>query len=152
MADPQIMIPPDLQLVLRDFTKSVLRDKPDDLLVFCRDYFCQKAEEARCNSYKLPPSESQAFKQLSKRTQQDIENVFKRYDLDSDMSITLDELKVLIADMGDMFQLGVQSVDEGAATMMGILDTDGSAEVSWQEWSHACAVWLLEVQGDQFES
>jgi hypothetical protein len=35
-------IPVDLQPILRDYTKAVLKEKPEDVLAFSRDYFFEK--------------------------------------------------------------------------------------------------------------
>ena len=48
------------------------------------------------------------------------------------------------ADLGGLF--GFQS-EVDASTLMSLLDADGNSEISWQEWSHACSVWLAEVSG-----
>ena len=32
-----------------------------------------------------------------------------------------------------------------ASTLMALLDADGNNEISWLEWSHACAVWLADM-------
>ena len=37
------------------------------------------------------------------------------------------------------------SEDVDASTLMALLDADGNQEISWQEWSHACAVWLADM-------
>ena len=70
-----INVPADLQVILRDFTKSVLRDMPTDadLLVYSKDYFVEKAHQVRMESYKLPPSTSKPFNELSAVLQQQIE-------------------------------------------------------------------------------
>ena len=141
MADA-INVPPELQTVLREFTKSVLRDSPEDVLTYSKDYFVEKAAAVRMASYKLPPSTSKPFLDLAPHLQQQIEEVFKRYDTDCDVSISIDELRTLMADLGGLFGFS-EEVD--AATLMALLDADGNQEISWQEWSHACAVWLSDV-------
>lgn len=42
-----ISVPLELQVVLREFTKTVLREKPQDILVFSRDYFVEKCTQLR---------------------------------------------------------------------------------------------------------
>ena len=37
------------------------------------------------------------------------------------------------------------SEEVDASTLMALLDADGNQEISWQEWSHACAVWLADM-------
>ena len=71
-----------------------------------------------------------------------IEDVFKRYDSDCDVSISLEELRTLMGDLGGLFGFS-EEVD--ASTLMALLDADGNQEISWQEWSHACAVWLADM-------
>ena len=138
----QINVPAELQVCLREFTKSVLRDTPKDVLLYSKDYFTEKAQQNRMTSYKLPPSTSKPFGELSPQVQMQIEDVFKRYDIDCDMSITINELRTLMGDLGGLFGFS-EEVD--AATLMALLDADGNEEISWQEWSHACAVWLADM-------
>ena len=42
-----IRVPEELQPILRDFTKAVLRDRPDDVLQYSKQYFVSKWEEQR---------------------------------------------------------------------------------------------------------
>jgi len=142
----QINVPAELQHVLRDFTKAMLRDTPDDILMYSRDYFNEKASQNRMAKYKLPPSSSKPFQELPAHMKQQIEDVFKRYDVDCDMSITIVELRTLMNDLGGLFGF---SEDVDAGTLMALLDSDGNAEISWQEWSHACAVWLADMNDGQ---
>jgi hypothetical protein len=74
----EIQVPLELQLVLREFTKSVLREGPEDVLTYSRDYFVEKAAQLRISSYTLPPSTSKAFNGLDIELQEQIEAVFKR--------------------------------------------------------------------------
>jgi hypothetical protein len=41
----QIQVPPDLARILREFTKSVIKEHPDDVIEFCWRYFKAKVEE-----------------------------------------------------------------------------------------------------------
>ena len=139
-----VEVPPALQSCLREYTKAVLRDKPQsaDLLLFSKDFFVEKAQSVRMQSYKLPPSTSKPFSELSLQTKQQIEDVFKRYDSDGDCSLTIVELRTLMSDLGGLFGFS-EAVDP--STLMALLDADGNNEISWQEWSHACAVWLADM-------
>jgi len=140
----EINVPLQLQPVLREFTKSVLRDMPDDIIAYSKDYFIEKSAELRMDAYQLPPSTSKAFNDLSAQQQEEIENVFKRYDVDMDGSLTLVELRTMMSDLGGLF--GFEG-DVDSSTLMALLDADGNQEISWQEWSHACAVWLADMAG-----
>ena len=42
-----IRVPEELQPILRDFAKAVLRDRPDDVLEYSKAYFVSKWEEQR---------------------------------------------------------------------------------------------------------
>jgi len=139
----EINVPPELQVCLREFTKAVLRDMPTDVLSYSKEYFVEKAQQVRMEGYKLPPSTSKPFGELAPALQQQIEDVFKRYDVDCDMSITIDELRTLMSDLGGLFGFS-EEVDAG--TLLALLDADGNNEISWQEWSHACAVWLADME------
>ena len=71
LAMASITCPPELQNCLRDYTKSVLRDKPTsvDLLQYSKDWFVEKAHQKRMEGYKLPPSTSKPFGELSPAVQ-----------------------------------------------------------------------------------
>lgn len=86
---------------------------------------------------------SQPFSELSPQAQQQIEDVFKRYDADGDESIQLDELRTMMGELGGLFGFSEQ-VD--ASKLMSLLDADGGGDISWEEYSHACAVWLTEFK------
>ena len=45
--------------------------------------------------------------------------------------------------VGGLF--GFSSSLQDVSSLHALLDVDNSKSVSWQEWSHACAVWLLEM-------
>jgi hypothetical protein len=45
--------------------------------------------------------------------------------------------------VGGLFGFG--SSEQDVSSLHALLDVDNSQSVSWQEWSHACAVWLLEM-------
>jgi Ca2+-binding EF-hand superfamily protein len=75
--------------------------------------------------------------------QVDVENVFKRYDFDQDGALTLDELQTMMQDLGGLF--GFEG-EVDSSTLLALLDANGDGGISWQEWSHACAVWLAETR------
>ncbi len=75
------------------------------------------------------PRFSQPFLELPPNAQSQIEDVFKRYDYDCDQSITINELRTLMEDLGGLFGFS-ESVD--ATTLMALLDADGNQEISWQ--------------------
>lgn len=57
------------------------------------------------------------------------------------MSITIDELKLLMSDLGGLFGF---SGEVDAGTLMSLLDSDGNKEISWQvRWQYGgmMAVW-----------
>ena len=145
-AVPQgIVVPAELQTVLREYTKEVLKGRPaelSELLLFSRDFFHEKAVESRLKNYKLPPSTSKPFQDLAKPQQLNIEEVFKRYDEDCDFSLTIVELQTMMSDLGGLFGF---SHEVDASTLMALLDADGNQSIDWQEWSHACAVWLSDM-------
>ena len=49
------------------------------------------------------------------------------------MSITIDELKLLMSDLGGLFGF---SGEVDAGTLMSLLDSDGNKEISWQVRFH----------------
>ena len=138
-----INVPAQLQPVLREFTKAVLRDMPEDCIAYGKAYFTEKAAELRMETYQLPPSSSKPFAELPAHMQVDVENVFKRYDVDQDGALTLDELQTMMQDLGGLF--GFEG-EVDSSTLMALLDANGDGGISWQEWSHACAVWLAETR------
>ena len=124
-----IHVPADLQRVLRDFTKAVLRDMPADGLAYSKDYFVERAAEQRMDAYSLPPSNSKPFAELNGEMQMQVENVFKRYDEDMDGSLTIDELKTMMGDLGGLFGF---SAEVDASTLLSLLDADGNSVIDWQ--------------------
>ena len=50
----QIVVPPTLPEILKDFSKEVIRNNPQDLIKFSRDYFEAKAAESSKNNTKKP--------------------------------------------------------------------------------------------------
>eukprot|EP00965_Chrysotila_dentata_P076876 2538152-Pleurochrysis_carterae.AAC.9 len=42
-----IVVSPELQQVLREYTKAVMRDRPEDVLSYSRDWFIEKTHEQR---------------------------------------------------------------------------------------------------------
>ena len=46
-----IRVPEELQPILRDFTKAVLRDRPDDVLQYSRQYFIARWTEERMGEH-----------------------------------------------------------------------------------------------------
>jgi len=143
-----INVMPELQVALREFTKAVLRDSPEDVMEYSRDYFMEKFQARRMQSYQLPASTSKPFQELSGEHKKQIEDVFKRYDGDCDLSLTVDELRTLMLDLGGLFGFSEEVSPE---TLMALLDADANNEISWQEWSHACAVWLADVSPEYDE-
>ena len=143
MGAEAIPVPPELQQVLREFTKAVLRDMPQDVLAYSKDYFIEKAQEQRMGAYALPPSTSRVFAELPAEMKMNVENVFKRYDADADGSLTIDELEQMVQDLGGLFGF---TEDVNMHTMMALLDADGNKVIDWQEWSHVCAVWLSDMR------
>ena len=59
-----IRVPEELQPILRDFTKAVLRDRPDDVLEYSKAYFVSKWEEQRMGE--RAPCERRASPPLSR--------------------------------------------------------------------------------------
>jgi hypothetical protein len=56
----QIKVHPELAKVLREYTKSVIKSSPEDILEFSWNYFKQKVdeqEEARVRAWKLESKE-----------------------------------------------------------------------------------------------
>lgn len=142
MAEPSINVMPDLQPVLREFTKAVLRDMPTDVIAYSKDYFVEKAAALRMESYTLPPSESPVFKQLSGDLQEQVEAVFKRYDVDMDGGLTVDEINSMLQDLGGLFGF---SSEVNGETLMALLDVDGDRHVSWQVHAEHPAARLVDA-------
>ena len=85
----QIHLLPELQPVLLQWSKAVLRDRPEDVLTYSRDYFAEQATQRRMAGYVLPASESKPYGELSQENQERVELVFKRFDTDCDMNISV---------------------------------------------------------------
>ena len=41
----QIVVPPELPGILKDYSKEVIRENPDDLVAFSKEYFEMKVKE-----------------------------------------------------------------------------------------------------------
>ena len=144
-----IRVPEELQPILRDFTKAVLRDRPDDVLEYSKAYFVSKWEEQRMGerpwrtprlphsrtpppprrlltldsstaraaplslvrfhvcaaSYILPPSTSEQFNTMPEPLKLATETTFKRFDLDCDGQLTIDELHLMVTETANAFGL-----------------------------------------------
>ena len=50
----EIRVPEELQPILRDYTKAVIRERPEDVLQFSRDYFVALWTEQRMGEYSRP--------------------------------------------------------------------------------------------------
>lgn len=84
----QIAVPPDLPLVIKDWTKAVIRDNPDDLLHFSLKWFQDKA--ALVSQRKAAEHQIRRMRQL-----------FETYDVDGNGRMETKELhKFLIEDLG----------------------------------------------------
>ena len=138
-----IRVPEELQPILRDFTKAVLRDRPDDVLEYSKAYFVSKWTEQRMASYILPPSTSEQFNTMPEPLKLATETTFKRFDLDCDGQLTIDELHLMVTETANAFGLEPDVAD--TVELMNQLDTDKNEHISWQEWSHGCAVWLHQM-------
>ena len=78
----QIVVPPDLPGVLKDWTKEVIRKNPSDLLKFSAEYFAARAAETKGS---LPLDELRR-----------IRNLFDKYDTDGNGRMESKELKSFI--------------------------------------------------------
>lgn len=128
MAD-KIRVMPQLDAVLKEYTKSVIRDMPEDVIAYSKEYFVEKAQQLRMDSYQLEPSKSKVFHELSADMKDQVEAVFKRYDIDMDGGLTVDEVNTMLADLGGLFGF---SSDVNGETLMALLDVDGDRHISWQ--------------------
>ena len=115
-----IHVPADLQRVLRDFTKAVLRDMPADVLAYSKDYFVERAAEQRMDAYSLPPSNSKPCAELNGEMQMQVENVFKRYDEDMDGKVQHREFTKFMKDLAS------EITDQQVATLITHLDRNGN--------------------------
>ena len=43
----QIVVPEELPQILKDFSKEVIRNNPNDIVRFSREYFTRKAAESK---------------------------------------------------------------------------------------------------------
>ena len=61
----QIVVPPDLPNILKEYSKEVIREDPKDLIEFSKDYFEMKAaelKEAEAAAAAKKPDESSTVK------------------------------------------------------------------------------------------
>lgn len=84
----QIAVPPELPHVIKDWTKAVIRENPDDLLVFSLQYFQGKTQLA---------SQRKATETQIRRIRQ----TFEAYDVDGNGRMVAKELgRFLVEDLG----------------------------------------------------
>lgn len=84
----QIAVPPELPHVLKDWTKAVIRENPDDLLAFSLQYFQGKTQLA---------SQRKATETQIRRIRQ----TFEAYDVDGNGRMVAKELgRFLVEDLG----------------------------------------------------
>jgi len=138
-----IAVSPELQMVMREYTKAVLRDRPADILIYSRQYFKERADAVRFEGYKLPPSTSDVFQRLAGDHQVAIEDLFKRFDVDCSGAISYSELQQMVSQVGQLFGFDGEASD--VSSLMAMFDSDGDRNISWQEWSHACAEYLQQL-------
>uniref|UniRef100_A0A7S4EUS6 EF-hand domain-containing protein n=1 Tax=Chrysotila carterae TaxID=13221 RepID=A0A7S4EUS6_CHRCT len=98
-----IVVSPELQQVLREYTKAVMRDRPEDVLSYSRDWFIEKTHEQRIGEYELPESNSDKYNALSGELKRKIAVSFKRYDVNCDRAINSLELRQLLRGAGKLF-------------------------------------------------
>merc|ERR1712039_1154580 len=139
-ASSSITVSPKLQQILREYTKAVLRDRPTDVLTYSHQYFVEKCDTMRMEAYALPPSDSEVFLSLPVEYQLQIEDLFKRYDTDCDMSISVSELREMMQSVPSF--MGFDGGETDVQSIMAIFDADADSRISWQEWSHSCAEYV----------
>lgn len=84
----QIAVPPELPLVIKDWTKAVIREHPEDLLRFSLQWFQDKA--ALVSQRKAAENQIRRMRQL-----------FEAYDVDGNGRMEARELaKFLVSDLG----------------------------------------------------
>ncbi|DAZ95343.1 TPA: hypothetical protein N0F65_002528 [Lagenidium giganteum] len=84
----QIAVPPDLPLILKDWTKAVVRENPEDLLFFSLKWFQDKTQLA---------SQRKATETQIRRMRQ----LFEEYDVDGNGRMEAKEFrKFMIDDLG----------------------------------------------------
>ena len=105
----------------------------------------EEIERLRASGVVLPPSTSRVFQKMTPINQLQIEKVFRQFDADADGAISLGELDRMISSLGGLFGFGK---DADASILLSLLDADGDQLISWQEWSHACAIWLEDMSTD----
>ncbi|KAF1318799.1 Radial spoke protein 11, partial [Globisporangium splendens] len=81
----QIAVPPDLPLVIKDWTKAVICDNPDDLLRYSLKWFQEKA--ALVSKRKAAENQIRRMRQL-----------FETYDVDGNGRMETKELKKFLVD------------------------------------------------------
>lgn len=117
--------------------------RSDDVLEYSKAYFVSKWEEQRMASYILEPSESEQYNSMPEPLKLATATTFKRFDIDCDGQLTIDELHMMVTETANAFGLDADVAD--TVELMNQLDTDQNETISWQEWSHGCAVWLHDM-------
>ncbi|CAK4076823.1 unnamed protein product [Aphanomyces euteiches] len=111
----QIAVPPDLPLLLKEWTKDVIRNSPEDLALFSLQWFKARADENRRGS-------------LSADDLETIRKLFEQYDVDGNGKMEARELKSFIVQ-----DLGLDISDNDLDAVVALLDTDNSGFLDFNE-------------------
>lgn len=111
----QIEVPPELPLVLKEWTKEIIRFSPEDPISFSAEYFAQKVKE---NQGKI-----------SEETYAQMKGAFAKYDNGSDQMKSSDFSTYILE------ATGRSMTDEECAKVTDLLSADGLIEfediVNW---------------------
>ena len=124
----QIAVSPDLPGVLKEYTKAVIRENPNDVLAFSAEYFRKQGGIEEQKSNNLAPEEEERMREL-----------FKKYDKNNDNTMDVSELGAFIRD-----DLEFELSEEELEKVMVALDKDGSGALSFDEVS---AWWAETMSG-----
>ncbi|ORC84347.1 cAMP-dependent protein kinase dimerization/docking domain [Trypanosoma theileri] len=149
----QINVPPELGTIMKQYTKAVLRDRPEDLYKYSANFFAalcgQSAPFDKDGQYVesrgYEPMEHFAAADLNKaeavettpsadnETRDVIRDIFSEYDVNGDGRLSRETVPALLEEL--QRALGLSGSDTiGADELLSILDTDENGTVDLLEF------------------
>ena len=111
----QIVVPPDLPKVLKEWTKEVIRANPADVLAFSAEYFAEKS--AIANRGKISEAELANMRRM-----------FDKYDTDGNGHMETSELRNFIT-----IDLEYDISDSDLEKVIALLDKDASGVLEFED-------------------
>ena len=126
-------VPAAIAPILKDFTREVLRDQPEDehFFAYATDYFDRLLAEERAPK-KTPRLSPEELEQL-------LSNMFREADVDGSGALSRDEFK------GVLRMSELQLNEREIMALVAEADLDGNGEIGYDEFVPLCFQLLVEM-------